>query len=201
MLLALDTSSDYVSLALFDDLKLLAYDHQAMTTGQAEALFPMLQKLLKKTKLKPNDISCIAVAIGPGSFTGVRIGLATARAFVLALNIPIIGITNFDVAAYDTKQPVTAVLDTKRGDFFVQKFNKNGKATSQPIIQTSEQLAKSKPFVATGSGALSLSKDIGCTCISATVVPAVAIGYLALTRPELHHPVTPLYLREANVTV
>ena len=201
MLLALDTSSDYVSIALFDKLELLTQTHQPMATGQAEQLFPLLQDLLKKTNKKPQDISSIAVAVGPGSFTGVRIGLSTARAFALALNIPIVGITNFDAAAYNIQRAVTVVLDTKRGDYFVQKFNQHAQPISKPTVQTAEQLATANPFFATGSGALALSKGVNCTYIPQTVSPAVAIGYIALTQPDLHQPATPLYMREANVTI
>jgi tRNA threonylcarbamoyladenosine biosynthesis protein TsaB len=200
MLLALDTSSDYVSLALFDDSKLLTQIHQSMSSGQAEKLFPLLQELLKAAKATPKDISSVAVAIGPGSFTGVRIGLSTARAFALALNIPVIGITNFDAAIYGIKQPITVALDTKRGDFFVQTFDQDAHALSKPTIQTTEQLAKNTPFFVTGSGALQLSKSINCTYIP-FMSPAVAIGYTALTRPDLHYLANPLYLRDANVTI
>ena len=201
MLLALDTSSDYVSIALFDKLELLAHTHQPMPAGQAEKLLPLLQELLTKTKKRPQDISSVAVAIGPGSFTGVRIGLSTARALALALNIPVIGITNFDAAAYNIKKQITVALDTKRGDYFVQKFNQNMQPISSPTVQTTEELATSAPFFVTGSGASSLSQSINCTCVPQNVSPAVAIGYLALTRTDLHHPASPLYLRDAHVTI
>ena len=201
MLLALDTSSDYVSLALFDDNKPVAHIHQNMVTGQAESLFPMLQDLFKKANVSSKDLSCIAVAVGPGSFTGVRIALATARAFALALNIPVIGITNFEAAAYNIKQPVTVVLNTKRGDFFVQDFDAEGHPTCPAKIQTSEQLAKRSPFNATGSGVELLAKTVHCTPISSGLSEAEAVGYVALTRPQSHLPAVPIYLREADVTV
>jgi len=201
MLLALDTSSDYVSIALFQDQQLLAHVHQPMTSGQAETIFTLLQKLLKKIKFSPKDISSVAVAVGPGSFTGVRIGLATARAFALALNIPVIGITNFDIAAYNTKKPVKVVLNTKRGDFFVQDFDKRGKVLNQPSIKTDTQLATDLPFTAVGSGAPLLAQKIACAYISSEMPEAVALGYVALTQPKKHLPAVPLYLREADVTI
>jgi len=201
MLLALDTSSDYVSLALFKDNTLIAHAHQPMTTGQAESLFPMLNTLLKQAKATATDISHIAVAVGPGSFTGVRIGLATARAFALALNTTVIGITNFDIAAYNIKTAVKVVLNTKRGDFFVQDFDAKGHAISAPTIKTADQLKQELPFTAVGSGAPLLTNAINCITTSSDLPEAVSLGYIALTQPEKHQPAVPVYLREADVTI
>ena len=201
MLLALDTSADYVSIALLDKTKVVGYIHEQMSHGQGESLIPLIQKLLKQKKKTIKDIDHIAVAVGPGSFTGVRIALACARAFALALDIPVWGITNFAAAVYDLRKKLKVVLDTKRGDFFVQDFNSRGKPVGNPSIKSAQQLKKSLPFVATGSGANILAQEIKCDVVEQPLPSAVAVGLAATTHPELIQDASPLYLRDADVTV
>ena len=94
-----------------------------MERGQGEALIPMVDALLKQAGLSPADVKRVAVSVGPGSFTGVRVGLAAARGMGLALHVPVVGITTLAAAAYQVPaETVLAVADTKRGDFFTQLF-------------------------------------------------------------------------------
>ena len=201
MLLAIDTSADYVSVALFDGTKCLAHIHESMACGQGETLIPFISKILKKGKCEPKHLEKIAVAVGPGSFTGVRIGLAVARAFALALGVPVVGVTNFDIAAFGSAGPIKVVLDTKRGDFFVQDFNAKGKAVGSPAIQNAESLKKDLPFTAVGSGADSLAEEIGCKVTKSKYTSAEAIGQIVAQKNAVTCGAVPLYLRDADVTV
>ncbi|MBR5130446.1 MAG: tRNA (adenosine(37)-N6)-threonylcarbamoyltransferase complex dimerization subunit type 1 TsaB [Alphaproteobacteria bacterium] len=201
LILALDTSSSAVSVALLDEEKVLAYREQIMDRGQGEALVPIIADVLDQAKRKTTDITGVAVAIGPGSFTGVRVGLSTARGIGLALNIPVYGVTNFEAVAYGLLKPIKIVLDTKRGDYFTQDFDESGCPISNPKTQTSDDLKSLLPFTAIGDGAEKLSQEIGCNIIQKISPSAVSIAKIAISRSAHPLPPEPLYLRDADVTI
>ena len=95
-----------------------------MTRGHAERLVPLIQETLVQARCDFPDVGLIATSVGPGAFTGLRIGLSTARALGLALNIPVVGVTTLAAlaAAYFDKQPepddCLILIETKRTDFF-----------------------------------------------------------------------------------
>lgn len=200
VLLAIDTSNRTLSVALLTENGNIFSQEQQMERGQGEALIPLIQKLLDKAHEKVENLNAIAVAIGPGSFTGVRIGLACAKAFGLALNIPVWGVTNLEAEAHEINVSVTVVLDSKRGDYFVQHFNK-GKATDKPHIETTDELKKSLPFTAVGDSAQELADAIGCQVIEHKDPIAVAVAKIAMLRKDKPLTAQPLYLRQADVTV
>ena len=201
LLLAIDTSGSLVSVALLMGKRNVRFREQEMERGQGEALIPMIQELFEAAHLNMKDLTAVAVAVGPGSFTGVRIGIATARAIGMALNIPVYGVTNFEAYSYSLLKPVTVVLDSKRDDYFVQKFDANGMPVGHPKIATAKQLKKVLPFTAVGSGATALANEIGCKVLNTISPTAVSVGRVALARQEHPMPASPVYLREADVTV
>ena len=200
LLLALDTCNRILSVALCTEKVVLATTKKEMDRGQGEALIPLIQELLAQTKRNVDDITAIAVAIGPGSFTGVRIGLATAKAFGMALNIPVWGVTNFEAEACNTKGALTVVLDSKRGDYFVQHFS-DGIPTDEAHIETLDELKKALPFTATGDAARELKEAIDCAVLEQKDPSAVAIAQIAQKRTDHPLPPEPLYLRGADVTL
>jgi len=201
LLLALDTSANFVSVALVDETRTFAYLEEEMERGQAESLMPMIEGILKKAQKTMADVQGIAVTVGPGSFTGVRIGLAAARAFGLALNIPVYGVTCFEVWAYHLGRACKVVLDSKRDDYFVQGFDAEGQPVTEPEILSTEKLKAQMPFVAVGTGAQNLSQEIGCEAIFKISPVAVAAARIALSRLNTPLPPKPLYMREADVTI
>lgn len=200
-ILALDTSSATLSVAVLDEEKVLAYREQIMERGQGEALVPIIRDVLSDARVDISDINGVAVAVGPGSFTGVRVGLSTARGIGLALNVPVYGVTNFESFAYGVLKPIIVVLDTKRGDYFTQKFDDNGHPMEHPVIKSADELKHALPFTAIGDCAEKLSAEIGCDMIQKISPSAVSIGKIALARKEHPLPPEPLYLRDADVTV
>lgn len=201
LLLALDTSGAYVSVALMTEKEIISHTHQVMERGQGEALIPLILKMMTHSSYQMSDLEAVAVAVGPGSFTGVRIALAAARGIGLALDIPVMGVTNFESAAYGIFQPVHVILDTKRGDYYVQRFDAQGKPVSEYLIEDADSLKKALPFVAVGNGAVSLAQKIGCDVVEQTETPAVRTGQVALERLSNPRPAEPLYLRDADVTL
>ncbi len=201
LLLALDTSANMVSVALLDENRVFGYAQEEMERGHAERLMPMIEALLENTGKKLKEINAIAVTVGPGSFTGVRVGLAAAKAFGLALKIPVYGVTCFEAAAFGILKSVGVVLDTKRDDYYVAFFDENGNIVSEPAVLTTEQLKEKMPFAVVGSGADRLQSEIDCAVIQKISPVAVSVGKVALSRLDKPMPAQPLYLRDADVTL
>lgn len=198
--LAIDTASDISSVALCDTEGRSSVSQMQVSRGQGEALMAMIQDVLEKMKKTPKDLTHIAVAVGPGSFTGVRIGLATARGLGLALHIPVLGVDNFSATAYGLNKNVTIVLDSKRDDYFVQNFDTKGNPLDSPALKTVSQIKKSSLTVC-GSGAIKLAQDIKCKVIDPVQETALSIAQIALNTPEKTTEPHPLYLRDADVTI
>jgi len=136
--LAFDTTSKACSVILTDNGKALDKKIEKMEFGQAEALFPIFQHILKSQNLTPADLNLVTVCCGPGSFTGVRSSLAAARTLGLALqDLKITGVSGFEVYLEDLADQELAevnaiIIETKRADFYFQAFDKNRNKISEP---------------------------------------------------------------------
>lgn len=135
-ILAFDTSLPQISAAVMCDVVLAERD-EAMKRGQAERLMPLLEELLSEVGGTLRDLDLIAVGIGPGNFTGIRISVSAARGLALALGIPAIGISMFD-ALLDWDGPLSQPaqilsIEAPRGNAYVQHF-RYGKAQSAPKL-------------------------------------------------------------------
>ncbi len=121
--LAIDVAVNGCSVGILDT-KTTVFQQKRMETdrGQAEFLIPMIENIVTEANLAMKDIDLIAVTCGPGSFTGVRIGLATAKTLGLALDIPVSGFSTLNVLAHahTDSQQTLFLIDTKRGDFYGQ---------------------------------------------------------------------------------
>ena len=118
MLLAIDTSTQWIGLALYDGAQVIAESLWQAHARHTVELAPAIQDLLKRSDVAANQLQIIAVALGPGSFTGLRIGLAIAKGIALALHIPLVGIPSLDVvaAAQPVRDlPMVTVLQAGRG--------------------------------------------------------------------------------------
>ena len=116
-MLAMDTSTDYLSLALMRDEKVMARFHRKSHMRHSSLLVPMVDKLLKKAQTKLKDISCLAISIGPGSFTGLRIGVSTVKALAAIDKKKVAAVPSLDVIAHNiahTADTVCVVVDAKK---------------------------------------------------------------------------------------
>jgi len=147
MLLAVDTSTAQVGLALYDGTRVLA--EMTWTSGQHHTaqLAPALAGLLSRSGITMDMVSALGVAIGPGSFTSLRVGLALTKGLALARHLPLIGIPTLDVVAAmqpASKHPLAAVIQAGRGRLAVgwYKCSKNGwQAVGPARGETVDELA------------------------------------------------------------
>ncbi len=142
MILAINTSTPQFGIALMD---LEGSVHAEIFASRGKRhfgdLLPALRFLLKSTNLTMDDLDALAVAIGPGSFTGLRVGLAVVKGFSHALGIPVVGIPSLEALAWsmrDSSLPVAAVLPSRRGAFFTARFVFDG---GKGLVRSTDDLS------------------------------------------------------------
>ena len=121
MLLALDTSTHRASLALCQNGELLAEYTWDVGASHSVELLRRLEWLIKERGLTLSQVSAVATAVGPGSFTGVRVAVTVAKSLAFGLNVPLLGISTLDIIAYSQAAaalPVCALMDAGRGEFY-----------------------------------------------------------------------------------
>jgi tRNA threonylcarbamoyladenosine biosynthesis protein TsaB len=127
-ILALDTALNACSVAVLDDGNVQAHVHEKRARGHAETLMPLIQDLMKTCGMRYSDLDLIAVTVGPGTFTGLRIGLAAARGIALAAAKPCRGITTLEAlaasvpASASQDRPIIATADARRREIYAQVF-------------------------------------------------------------------------------
>jgi tRNA threonylcarbamoyladenosine biosynthesis protein TsaB len=215
--LAIDTSGPncavWLGRATADDgeLATLAEQVERIGRGHAERLMPMVEEALRSAGLAFADLDRIAVATGPGSFTGVRVGVAAARGLALALGIPALGIDSLETLAAEARQAVAAAtviaaLPAPRGEVFAFAADTDGATRLKPSLVDPAELARS---LGTRPGGLLALIGSGSASIAGHLVPSRSdiqiireadapevgwIGRLALAGAGLSPP-RPLYLR------
>ena len=177
-----------------------------MQRGHAEALAPMVQQLMQENKVPFDELSRIAVTIGPGTFTGLRIALSFARGLGVGLKIPVIGFSSLEALALRAKVnnhdelPIWAVIDARRNEAYAQKFDKNAEPLIEPKILSLDEIRdslSSDPIFWIGSAAELLSRTQDRTGLPA--YPDIAqVASITMARLYIGHPPHPLYLRTSD---
>lgn len=129
-LLAIDTSTNYLSIAVTNGDKVLAKFHRRADMSHSTLLVPMIDKVLKKARLKIKDIDGFCVSIGPGSFTGLRIGVTTVKGLAYALKKPIVTVPTLDAIAYNGRKfagLICPALDAKKNKVYACIYKSDGK--------------------------------------------------------------------------
>jgi tRNA threonylcarbamoyl adenosine modification protein YeaZ len=138
--LAIDTALEACSAAVLDTGGgIVAHEQVPMLRGHAEALMPLIARVLDQARLTVAEIDRIAVTIGPGSFTGLRVGIAAARGLALASGKPAVGITTLAALAApyiaaDDKLPVVVAIDARHEHVYLQIFGPNGRTIVAPRL-------------------------------------------------------------------
>jgi tRNA threonylcarbamoyladenosine biosynthesis protein TsaB len=167
----------------------------------------MIARLAKATGIEPTMLKAIAVSCGPGGFTGIRVGLATARAMALAIGCPIVGIGSFQALTATAVRSVgklaarnLVVLDSRRSELFAVELGPDLHPLSPAALMTADEIeARCR------SGDVALIADAELTRLSplgghSANADAIAVAELAATRPDLHQPAEPVYLRPPDIS-
>jgi tRNA threonylcarbamoyladenosine biosynthesis protein TsaB len=204
-ILAFDTTAGACSAAVWHDGEAPAADFRLMTRGHAEALVPMIGRVMKEAGAGYADLDAVGVTVGPGAYTGIRIGIATARGIALAAGVPAIGVGTLQ-ALVTADGNVLAAMDTKRGDFFVQRFV-DRVPEGEPAVADAQMLSAAagpEPVHIIGDAAAAVAtilSEAGQEILAAETVAAPdAIHVGAIVRRlfrsgESYPPPEPLYLR------
>nr|CBI78716.1 conserved hypothetical protein [Bartonella sp. AR 15-3] len=213
LILAIDTASIYCAVALVQHKSVIARISQRIGKGHAEKLIGQIEQLTHQANIKLDQINRIAVNIGPGSFTGIRIGIATAKALALALEIPAIGVSSLEalaaqVANENITSTITVVIEAGREMFYHQNFNNNLIALSKPSLKTPENIVADllRHTILTGPAAEIIALYIRNNTISKGIIPvsipcdaADILTYARLAaNKQPQTPPRPLYLRDAD---
>ena len=205
-ILAIDTATAACSAALMAGGAIIAARHVAMLRGHAEALLPMVEEVMAEAGVAYGALDLIAATVGPGAFTGLRVGLAAARGLAVAGGLPIIGVTTLEALAHGVDpgkregQSLVAVLDARRGEVYYQPFDAALAPLAPPRVGPAEAVELPRgPVLLVGDGAglvpaagpVEIIEDL---LPDAAVVAAIAAARFDACRPP-EGPPEPFYLR------
>ncbi len=173
-------------------------ERRAMERGHAEHLFPLIDVALNRAGIGYKDVDRIAVCIGPGSFTGVRIGVAAARGIALGRGIPVIGISRFEALAAQIDEPVVVCLNGRGGSVYFQTFGMDGVSLSDPeMIDETGLSAAIAPGCTRFAGDAAHLLGGNAALLPDGLPDPLVIARLSETRDDAALP-APLYLRGAD---
>ncbi len=214
-ILALDTALPAASICIIDGgaARPLVSEALPMDRGHAEALMPMVARAMAQVEGGFASLDRVAVTVGPGSFTGIRIGIAAARGIALARGIEAVGVST--LAAYaapllfeETDGIVAAAIDARHGHVFFTAYGPGGRVLTSPRIlplRDACRLLGAGRVRVVGSGAPLLKEEaakIGCviTVVNAAPSPDIfAVARLGLAADPVNAPARPLYLKAPDV--
>lgn len=210
--LGIDSATEACSAAVLCNGALASRRFQTIQRGHAEILIPLIQETMREAEITFGALDLIATTIGPGGFTGLRIGLASARALALAATIPIIGVTTLEAVARaqpTRNMPTLICLDSKREDVYLQLFDGDNTPMTAPAAMLPEEIAAILPsgLVAVGGNArktviATLAERIpppiltdGALLPDAEFVARIGLERFVAGAPVSEAPPRPLYLR------
>ncbi len=209
--LAIDTALAACSAAVLDTEYggIVAGESLPMTRGHAEALMPLLKRVMDAASLTFSDIDRIAVTTGPGSFTGLRVGIAAARGIALAADKPAVGLSTLSAyaaphMAADERFQVVAAIDARHAHVYLQVFSPGGRTLTAPRLAAlgeAVQAAAAAPSCIVGSAAQAVAAGLSRSAaapaaVDARAAPDIAwVARMGAVVPEDQAPLKPQYLR------
>jgi tRNA threonylcarbamoyladenosine biosynthesis protein TsaB len=210
-LLAIDTALAACSAAVLDTASggILASESLPMLRGHAEALIPLLGRVMQQSGLAFADLDRIVVTTGPGSFTGLRVGIAAARGLGVATGVPVAGVSTLSAYAApylgaDDRSPVIAAIDARHGHVYLQVFAPGGRTLIAPRLaplQDAVHAASDTAACIAGSAAQAVADNLPETApapatIDARQAPDIGwVAQIGAVAPETASPPKPQYLR------
>jgi len=202
-MLAIDTALENCSVGVVRPGSAPVLMTETIGRGHAERLFGMIEAAMAEAGLAFSALDRIAVTIGPGSFTGLRVGIAAARGLALVTGCPVVGVGTLAVIAERARGiagpvPVLAVLDARRGEIYAQLFRENGEPATAPAADPPASFAAlvTPATMLAGSGAALVAAATAARIVHAESAPDIgALVRLGLAAPAPAGPPRPLYLR------
>ncbi|WP_336049340.1 tRNA (adenosine(37)-N6)-threonylcarbamoyltransferase complex dimerization subunit type 1 TsaB [Streptomyces sp. CA2R101] len=208
LLLALDTATPAVTVALHDGTRVLAESRQVDARRHGELLLPAVDRVLAEAGQKLDAVSDIVVGVGPGPYTGLRVGLVTAATFGAALGVPVHGLCSLDGLAYASglTEPFVVATDARRKEVYWARYKDARTPLTEPAVDRPADIADQVAGVpAVGAGAVLY--DTVFTGLRREAPEHQSAGALAalaaerLAAGEELPPPRPLYLRRPDAQV
>jgi tRNA threonylcarbamoyl adenosine modification protein YeaZ len=202
VLLAFDTATPYVTVALHDGEDVVAERRSEQRMRHGEQLAPLIEAVMADAGIVRQDLTAIAVGVGPGPFTGLRVGLVTARTLAFVLELPVYGVCSLDVVAIEAalgRSPVgtefTVATDARRKEVYLATYDDEGRRQDGPDVVRPQEAATGHPVA--GEGAVLYPEAFP----DAREPRLPSAGWLARAvaeeLAELHDP-DPMYLRRPD---
>jgi tRNA threonylcarbamoyladenosine biosynthesis protein TsaB len=211
LILAIDTALDACAAAVLDTSanKMLAQESQAMKRGHAEALMPLIARVMKESGIAFDALDRVASTTGPGSFTGLRVGLSAARGIALAAGKPVVGLTTLTayaapVVAENGEFPIISAIDARHDYVYFQVVSGNGSPLIKPqVAPIAEALDASRfgtPHLVGNAARILADRWLAYTPPPLTIDPQPApdiawVAWLAAAVSPESSPAKPYYLR------
>jgi tRNA threonylcarbamoyladenosine biosynthesis protein TsaB len=223
LILGIDTATPQVGCAIGGHEGVIASFCSAKGKRHAETLVPAIDFVCRQANVELDEIGAIAVDLGPGLFTGLRVGVATAKAMASALRVPVVGVSSLDLLAFPvrwTNRQIVSVVDARRGEVFYATYRQvpgGVQRLSEPQVGTPEQLcneiqATGDECLAVGDGARRYADEL-VDLIKVEIADAglaypspqslVQLAHARALREEFVNPwdVQPVYLRKADAEI
>ena len=220
-ILAIECTTTCGSVAIVDNSGILASHALRSKVNHSIRMLPVIEQILNETEMQVTDLAAIAVSQGPGSFTGVRIGISTAKGLAKGANIPLIGIPTLEALAQQNSSTgnslICPMIDARRQNIFTALYKTSDSSQiteiiNPCIISLEELLAQiESPTIFTGNGAIAywdtIQQTLGDTALqadlnkiqpSATAIAALAHTRLSAGKTDSTHTLQPIYLRQTN---
>jgi len=223
LILGITTSTAQVGIAIGGHEGILGSIHSARGRRHAEVLTPAIEHLCRQVRLDLRDIGAIAVDIGPGMFTGLRVGIATAKALSYARRLPMVGVPSLDLLAFPLRHShrrIVCAIDAGRGELFHASYRQvpgGVQRISEPEVATPADLASdlsatAEEILLAGDGARRHQRDLeGLTRVELAdqglayphAGSLVQLAHARALREEFVRPgeVSPLYLRKPDAEI
>ena len=225
MILGIETAVEHVGVALGDHRGIRAHTMVASDRRHAESLTPMIRFALQQAGIEMSDLSAIAVDVGPGLFTGMRVGMATAQSMAWALEIPLVPICSLDALAMNADMSdftVAAALDARRGEVYWSLYRMRGVGVeplrlTEPVVSSPEDMAvhladRGEDITCVGTGFIrhaALFEDVPWAMMAgephafptAQKVVVLASHRIAADDTVQASEITPMYLRAPDAEI
>lgn len=202
MLLALDTATPLVTVALAEGDEVLVELTSDRPMKHGEQLAPLIEAALAQVGAVRQDLTAVAAGVGPGPFTGLRVGLVTARTLGFVLEVPVYGVCSLDVLAVEAAPALgtefVVATDARRKEVYLASYDASGTRLDGPVVDKPAVLATELPVVGEGAALYpeAFPRAVGPTRPSAGWLARAVAGELAeIVDPE------PLYLRRPDAEI